>query len=170
MMHTHETISPKIERENWSPSSKQSYIYHCYHTTYEDIPYVCRKCASEAVFTKAAQKQSFEVKKHYIWQTRTLCGACNAALYRLKVKNLALHTQWSQDKKNLQRDPIFMGEWLLVLEQFASFGSRMGGSMPDRLKRLLASISTPAMKTPATSKPVAGAHVPPVSPPHSTAG
>jgi hypothetical protein len=106
---------------------------------YEDITYVCRKCSKTAVFTGEEQKQSYEVKKNYIWQRHTLCGQCNAELYRLKVRNLALQERWTKEKKSLQRDFYFIGEWLSVIEQFPAYGSRVGGSMGARLKMLLAS-------------------------------
>ncbi len=130
-------MSTKIEREKWSGSSKRSYAYRYGRAAYEDISYVCRKCSINAVFTGEEQKEAYEVKKHYIWQRRTLCGQCNGELYKLKIKNLALQERWAKEKSSLQRDSTFICEWLAVLEQFPAYGSRIGGAMKERLKKIL---------------------------------
>ena len=139
-------MSRNIEREKWSEASKRSYAYHCDRVAYQDISYVCRKCSAEAVFSGEEQKESYEVKKNYIWQRRTLCSTCNAELYKLKVKNLALQELWAKDKASLQRNTRFLTEWLAVLEQFPAFGSRIGGAMKERLKRLLTREPNPSFK------------------------
>jgi len=152
-------MSTYIERENWSEASKRSYAYHYSRVVYEDITYVCRKCSKTAVFTGEEQKESYEVKKNYIWQRRTLCGQCNAELYKLKVKNLALQERWAKEKKSLQRDFYFIGEWLSVIEQFPAYGSRIGGSMGARLRMLLASALNPSIERTVVGKPPTAAHV-----------
>lgn len=139
-------MSTKIEREKWSESSKRSYAYHYGRAAYEDISYVCRKCLLKAVFSGEEQKESYEVKKHYIWQRRTLCGKCNGELYKLKIKNLALQERWAKEKKSLQGDSAFIGEWLAVLEQFPAYGSRIGGAMKERLKKLLSGAPNPSIE------------------------
>lgn len=136
-------MSSNIEREKWSESSKRSYAYHYGRVAYEDISYVCRRCSIGAVFTGEEQKEAYEVKKNYIWQRRTLCSPCNAELYRLKVRNMALHERWAKEKARLQRDSAFIAEWLAVivtLHKFPAFGSRIGGSMGERLRKLLSSV------------------------------
>lgn len=135
-------MSSNIEREKWSESSKRSYAYHYGRVAYEDIPYVCRRCSIDAVFTGEEQKEAYEVKKNYIWQRRTLCGPCNAELYRLKVRNMALHERWAKEKASLQRDSAFIAEWLTVIDQFPAFGSRIGGSMGEKLRKLLSRVPT----------------------------
>jgi hypothetical protein len=47
-----------------------------------------------------------------------------------------------KEKASLQRDSAFIGEWLAVIEQFPAFGSRIGGAMRERLRKLLASVPT----------------------------
>ena len=154
-------MSNNIEREKWSESSKRSYAYHYGRATYEDISYVCRRCSIGAVFTGEEQKEAYEVKKNYIWQRRTLCSPCNAELYKLKVKNLALQERWIKEKGSLQRDSAFIAEWLAVIDQFPAFGSRIGGSMGERLRKLLSSASNPSysIEATATGKPAAATHV-----------
>lgn len=152
-------MSTKIEREKWSESSKRSYAYHYGRAAYEDISYVCRKCSSAAVFTAEQQKESFEVKKNYIWQRRTLCNSCNAELHRLKLKNQALQERWARERATLQRDPSFMAEWLAIIEQFPAFGSRIGGAMGERLKGLLAGGPNPSIERTLPGKPGSASHV-----------
>jgi hypothetical protein len=136
----------KIEREKWSESSKRSYAYYCVGTDYEDIFYICKKCSVKAVFTGEQQKESYEVKKNYIWQRRMLCGSSNAELYKLKVKNLAFQTCWTREKATLQKDIQFMAEWLAVIKAFPIYGSRIGGAMEQRLEKLLASVPNPSIE------------------------
>ena len=95
---------------------------------------------------RAAEK-AYEVKKNYIWQRRKLCSPCNAELYKLKTKNLALQERWTKEKTSLQRDPAFIAEWLAVIDQFPTFGSRIGSSMGKRLKKLQASVPNPFQMT-----------------------
>jgi hypothetical protein len=140
-------MSRNIEREKWSESSKRSYAYHYDRTTYTDISYVCCRCSIDAVFTGEQQKKAYEVKKNYIWQRRKLCSPCNAELYKLKTKNLALQERWTKEKTSLQRDPAFIAEWLAVIDQFPAFGSRIGSSMGKRLKKLQASVPNPFQMT-----------------------
>ena len=146
-------MNSKIEREKWSESSKRSYVYYSAGTEYGDIVYTCEKCSAQAVFTGEQQKESYEVKKNYIWQQRRLCGSCNAELYRLKVKNLACQASWAQDKARLQKDVQFMAEWLAVIKAFPLYGSRIGGTMGQRLEKLLTGISEPSIDKNAPEKP-----------------
>lgn len=136
----------KIEREKWSESSKRSYAYYWVATEYEDISYICEKCSAQAVFTGEQKKESYEVKKNYICQYRRLCGSCNAELYRLKLKNLAFQASWAKDKARLQKDVQFMAEWLAVIKAFPLYGSRIGGTMGQRLEKLLASVPSPSIE------------------------
>lgn len=140
------SASAKIERDKWSEASKRSYAYYYGRAVYPDIAYICRKCSAKAVFTGEEQKESFEVKKNYIHQRRTLCSPCNAELFRLKKTNSALQERWVKEKTILQRDAAFLTEWLNVLDRFPSFGSRIGGAMQVRLKRLLSDTPNPSFK------------------------
>jgi hypothetical protein len=139
-------MSRNIEREKWSDASKRSYAYHYGRVAYEDITYTCRKCSVQAVFTGEEQKHSYEVKKNYIWQRRTLCSPCNADLHKLKLKNWAFHERWTKEKVALQKDPAFMAEWLVVLSEFPSYGSRNGGAMAKKLGELLARVPNPSIE------------------------
>ncbi len=129
-------MNREIDRDQWSESSKNSYAYYYKRTYYDDIHYVCRKCKHAAVFTGEDQKISYEVKKNYIWQRRTLCAECNAKLYALKIAHKALEARWAKGKSSLSQDQKFLQAWLAVLASFPLYGSRIGGSMEAKIRRL----------------------------------
>lgn len=66
----------RVDKEQWSRSSKQSLSYDFPKKTYKDTPYKCSLCFADAVFTAEEQKHAFEVRKAYIWQARVLCASC----------------------------------------------------------------------------------------------
>ncbi|ALV07510.1 zinc-ribbon domain containing protein [Roseateles depolymerans] len=138
-------VNNQIDREQWSESSKRSYVYHYQRQHYEDIPYVCRRCRKACVFTGADQKIAFEIKKQYISQRRTLCGDCHAAFVALRDLHRAMELKWAAQKVALSRDLAFMEAWRNVLVLFPEFGSRIGGNMTKRLAVLIGEVtaSTP---------------------------
>jgi len=128
----------RIDREQWSQSSKQSYEYElCSEGSYGDLHYNCAKCGAAAVFTAEEQKHSFEVKKNDIRQQRIHCPACNAELFRLRTRERACQARWSADRKTLARDEAFLREWLGILVAIPRYAPRYRNSMGDRLARLL---------------------------------
>jgi Probable zinc-ribbon domain len=130
-------MSTEIDRDQWSESSKRSYVYHYQRRFYDDIHYICRRCQSPSVFTAADQKIAFEVKKHYIWQRRTLCGDCNAGLFALRVLHRELETRWASQKVELSGDLEFLEAWHMVLSAFPEYGSRVGGAMGVKVGGLI---------------------------------
>lgn len=142
-------MSNDIDRDQWSEASKRSYAYHYRRQHYEDIPYNCRRCRKACVFTGADQKIAFEVKKHYIWQRRTLCGDCHKALVGLRQLHRAMEIKWAARKTELSTDVAFMVAWRNVLLLFPAFGSREGGAMAKRLERLIGQVkgSDPAAQS-----------------------
>jgi len=128
----------KIDREQWSQSSKQSFEYEvCSEGSYGDIRYNCAKCGAPAVFTAEEQKHSFEVKKSDIRQQRVHCPACNAELFRLRTRERACQARWSAERKTLVRDEAFLLEWLQIIVAIPQYAPRYRNSMGDRLARLL---------------------------------
>jgi hypothetical protein len=130
-------MSTKIDRERWSEESKRSYAYHYQATSYEDIHYECSKCGTPSVFTAQEQKISFEEKKNYIWQRRTLCPQCNAELFRLRERERACQARWVQGREVLARDGEFMRDWLEVLQAIPRYSPRYRNSMSQRLETRL---------------------------------
>lgn len=136
-------MSTEIDRDQWSEASKRSYAYHYQRRYYEDIHYVCRRCGKQSIFTGADQKIAFEVKKHYIWQRRTLCGDCNAGLFALRILHRQLEAKWASQKTELSRDVAFLEAWHKVLESFPEYGSRIGGAMAKRVAGLIDHVKGP---------------------------
>lgn len=105
---------------------------------YLDIEYSCWRCKKVDVFTAQEQKQSFEVKKNYIWQRRNLCRDCWMAANKIR-KNLENHQErWASAKKILKDDSHFLSEWLellIKLEEYA--GHRADTARKNMLKKLL---------------------------------
>ena len=130
-------MSTKIDRERWSEESKRSYAFHYQATSYEDIHYQCSKCRAASVFTAHEQKISFEEKKNYIWQHRTLCPKCNGELFRLRQRERACQTRWGVERKVLARNAEFMRDWLAVLQAIPQYSPRYRNSMSQRLETLL---------------------------------
>jgi hypothetical protein len=125
------------DREQWSESSKRSYIYYYADTTYEDIKYCCSKCGTEAIFPADKQKYAYEVKKQYIWKRRTLCGMCNNELYHLKMMEKGFQERWSKDKTILKNDQKFLMEWLAALKAIPMYKQRECNSIKNMLEKLL---------------------------------
>jgi Probable zinc-ribbon domain len=130
-------MNTKIDRERWSEASKRSYAYHYQVTHYEDIHYTCSKCGSASVFAAKEQKESFEEKKNYVWQRRTLCPSCNAELFRLRQRERSLQARWSAERGGLASDLVFLREWLAVLQTIPRYSPRYRNSMSQRLVILL---------------------------------
>ena len=131
-------MNTKIDREQWSRSSKQSYAYHRATGNYSDIRYTCAKCQADAVFTAEEQKAAFEQKKQYVWRRRVLCPRCNGELFKLKVKDRQCQARWSQERGALMTDRAFIEEWVAVLESIPRYSPRSRSNMVYRLKSLLA--------------------------------
>lgn len=125
------------DREQWSRSSKQSYLYQLSaHRRYVDIAYVCAKCDTPAVFTALEQQRAFEVKKAHVWQRRVLCGRCNGERWRLQQQDKAAQARWAAERAQLGSDVVFLREWLAVLEALPAYHAGRSG-MVAPLRRLL---------------------------------
>lgn len=128
----------KIDREQWSRSSKQSYVYQQAAAHYGDIRYTCAKCQEDAVFTAEEQKTAFEQKKQYVWRRRVLCPRCNGELFKLRKHDRQCQARWAQKRGNLKSDRVFLEEWAAVLTKIPSYLPRLRSNMLVRLKSLLA--------------------------------
>ena len=49
---------------------------------YEDIPFQCKSCGKEEVWTATQQKWWYEVAKGFIYSTAVRCRACRRAGHR----------------------------------------------------------------------------------------
>jgi ribosomal protein S15P/S13E len=125
----------KVEKENWSQSSKQSYIYINYDEFYENIAYLCYKCGISDTFTAKEQKETFEVKKAYIWQTRYLCNKCYKDLKALKRRINEYETFWKQEKD--KENVPYLLEWLSSIKELPKYRKPKNISMERKLFEII---------------------------------
>ena len=112
----------RVEKDKWSRSSKQSLAYDFAKRTYKDRHFKCRRCSAAAVFTAEQQKHTFEVRKAYIWQGRSLCADCFAQEQHIERQLLVYASKWRNNKAHLAKDQGFLREWLCLLEAHVKFG------------------------------------------------
>jgi len=114
----------RINKENYSESSKRSVGHEFLGDYYEDIEYKCLKCHKNAVFLAQDQKEAFEVRKVYMWKNRNLCGLCWKEYNQIKNRLLELETEHGSVKKNIVRESDVLNEWLGLLKEYPKFGKK----------------------------------------------
>ena len=126
-------MSVKIERENWSRSSKRSFggQYDRRATEYEGIAYSCRKCGVPTTYTAEQQKYDYEVLKKYVWRVPSLCSKCEFERDELKAEVIKLQLAWKENKDTLSHDVEFLENWCSKLKQVALYGRK--GSNPANI-------------------------------------
>lgn len=125
----------KVEKENWSQSSKQSYAYLDDNEFYENIPYRCYKCDISSIYSAEEQKETFEIKKAYIWQTRYLCNTCYEDLKALKRKINEYEASWEKEKDKESAPYLF--EWLSLIKELPKYRKPKNASMEKRLFEMI---------------------------------
>jgi hypothetical protein len=124
--------------ENWSESSKRSAIYLGNVVEYQDIHYQCCHCQCMAVFPAEAQRESFEVRKNYIWQRRNLCEECFKIRVQLEGEVKEFQRRWKVERPTLERDRAALTRWLQLLEELPRYDARLNGGQIRMLEKLLA--------------------------------
>lgn len=104
----------------WSEKSKQSVAFS-FVQDYTDIPYKCRHCQAECVFTAEDQKYTFETKKASIDQRRKFCTKCWLVTHRIREELQANEERWVESKTSLQTNKEFLGGWLELLIQLEEY-------------------------------------------------
>lgn len=121
----------------WSAKSKQSSIYsHFPPESYRDIHYDCWRCKQPAVFTAEEQKHAFEVRKAYIWQRRSLCGACFRERVAVEREIAECRRRWAAERDALRRDTDFLRRWLALFEALPGYGGEWDSANITMLQRL----------------------------------
>lgn len=124
--------------ELWSDSSKQSYAYQSpHHREYSDRQYTCRRCGQPAVFTAEEQREAYEVRKAYIWQTRVLCAACFATRMQIEAELHGCAQRWQTARAEFQADTPFLLCWLGLLQQHVEYGGSQDVGNTHMLQALL---------------------------------
>ena len=126
----------------WSDESKRSYSFH-YGATYTDIPYQCRHCRADCVFTAQDQQYTYEVKKASINERRFLCEPCWLESHRIREALRGCEASWAQSKPALKTDREFLIRWLELLQRLETYVPyRADTAKKAMLAKLLA--NTPA--------------------------
>ena len=126
-----------IDRNAWSEESKRSYAYEYTNKYYEDIGYLCIKCSSGCTFTAEEQKETYEVKKRYIWQRRVLCNRCFKELQILEKKNQEYETQWSNEDKSSRCKVKYLEDWLHLINELPKYGKSKNHSKAEQLLKII---------------------------------
>lgn len=126
-----------VDREKWSESSKRSYTYYSHPPEYRDYHYKCSSCGQPSVFTAEAQRNAYEVRKAYIWQSRTLCTDCFRECMRIERDLRKCAEDWKSDRSVLQQNTEFLRRWLTLLEDHVKYGGRADAGNIHMLRHLL---------------------------------
>ena len=105
---------------------------------YRDKAYLCWRCRRPDVFTAAAQKHAFEVRKVNISQARALCGACHREWVGLEREAVECRQRWVAERPALLRDLEFLRRWLAVLEALPRYNGAKDEANIVMLGRLVA--------------------------------
>ncbi|WP_162844090.1 zinc-ribbon domain containing protein [Sinobacterium caligoides] len=123
-----------MDKVNWSDSSKNSYAYESpVRNAYIDSAYRCTKCHQVAVFSAKAQKYTYEVKKSYICQYRTLCPECYYSLKNLVNMVNGFEELWAKENESTKHTAPYIIEWLDALQQFPKYGKKANQAIINML-------------------------------------
>jgi hypothetical protein len=126
----------KVNKDNWSADSKRSSTFNDYPVFYEGLSYSCCKCGCSAVFTAEEQKETFEVKKHYIDQKRDLCGNCYNEYVCLKESILSYESHWKNLSETEKETAEFLNNWFTAVNKVPSYGKPKNESIARMLFKL----------------------------------
>jgi Probable zinc-ribbon domain len=123
--------------ENWSEASKRSGTYDFPPTEYTDHKYNCTACSQPSLFTAEEQRKTYEERKAYIWQRRTLCQDCFRARLEVEAELDTVRLSWGREHEALQRDKKFLRRWVELLELHARYGARRDTGNEKMIRKLL---------------------------------
>ena len=123
--------------ENWSESSKRSYIYESPPKEYRDHHYECWRCKQPGVYSAQEQQATYEVRKAYIWQKRTLCTDCFRVRTSIEAELRKCNVVWQQEKPERLVDAKFQERWLSLLQEHVHYGGKADEGNTQMLKSLL---------------------------------
>lgn len=126
-----------IDKNQWSEESKKSYAYDSSCAYYEDIKYPCYACGVSVVFAAEEQKVTYEVKKRYIWQRRTLCPQCYRQLQQLKSQIELYEQKWSGESEANKPHVAYIAEWLACIQMLPKYGKRKNQAVERQLLKYI---------------------------------
>jgi hypothetical protein len=70
---------------------------------YEDVPFQCRGCGQDEIWTAAQQKWWYEVAKGYVYSTAKLCRPCRKKEQARRAEARRVHLEGLARKKETRR-------------------------------------------------------------------
>jgi len=110
----------KADSARWSKKSQRS-VSSAFTKEYTDIDYFCWRCGKRDVFNAEDQRDSYEVKKHHVWQRRILCRGCWAEANEIRKHLATCRKEWSASKATLKTDTAFLSCWLSLLARLEEY-------------------------------------------------
>ena len=130
----------RINKKNYSDSSKNSVGHEFLGEYYEDIHYKCSKCYKPAVFSAQEQKDAFETRKEYMWAKRVLCHLCWKEMRSIKKELEVKDSFYIQNKEAVLQDREILENWLELLKQYAKYVKKSDtakiGMLENALRRI----------------------------------
>lgn len=126
-----------LNKQAYSDSSKRSEGFWFLGDFYEDIRYQCKRCTKSAVFTAEEQKETYEVKKRYMWQQRTLCNECHSEMLKIKSELERMEAYYSSNKEECLQNQELLLEWLRLLNEYPTYWKKGNPSRVIFVKKAL---------------------------------
>jgi hypothetical protein len=123
-MKKHDPLPVLVNAENWSEESRHSLKYISAPIEYRDIQFTCYRCRTVAVYSAAEQRESFEVKKRYLWQRRILCQQCFLVRLAFEKEIKGFNIRWLTERQLMEKDPELLKRWLELLRDLPFYGAR----------------------------------------------
>jgi hypothetical protein len=133
--HVPSTIHASVEK--WSEGSQRKLAYVGAPTAYDDIHFKCYHCGHPTVFSADAQRETYEVKKAYIRQRRTLCQDCFVVRVAFEREVMNLSRRWKTERRAAEQSPEFLERWLHLLNELPRYGARRNTAHLAMLQRLV---------------------------------
>jgi Probable zinc-ribbon domain len=70
---------------------------------YEDVPFRCRGCSRDEIWTAAQQKWWYEVAKGYVYSTAKLCRPCRKKEQARRAEARRVHLEGVARKKSIRK-------------------------------------------------------------------
>lgn len=126
-----------LNKDAYSESSKRSEGFWFLGDTYEDIRYQCKKCTKSTIFSAEEQKETYEVKKRYMWQQRTLCNDCYKEMLQIKTELQDIEEYYCSNKQECLQNRDLLLKWLRLLNEYPTYWQKGNPSRVVFVKKVL---------------------------------
>ncbi|WP_425502922.1 zinc-ribbon domain containing protein [Pseudomarimonas arenosa] len=104
---------------------------------YRPLPYICRGCGCDCVFSAEDQKYAREVLKKRLEWGPSLCDDCYAVRVGLERERDRFIAAWRERRSEVLGDSAALQRWLEVLEMLPRYGPRKDSAKISQLRKLL---------------------------------